>query len=395
MDDLCKSFLELDVFGVFDIHENTHCLKAERNTDLYWKFADINDFINTKYRLPEECDDLWETSLYYRLKNIQNNKEYCEYLAPYDEFSVLNRGQDIPSTFEEVYANDPFNLLSPYKESSSSIFHLKHIEKRERTQPEYIARRKACADFDLYKDEITAIEEDLKYGRKSAVAFSPDALATGRCYILRGQVFMLVSDSSLNQSFNFKTGSRNRREGRTRCIFSNGTESSLLYRSLVKAMEMDGFCIKETSLETASTTCIQSDDLECGYVYVLRSLSRDPRIRAINNLYKIGFCRGLIEDRIKNAQAEPTYLMGEVHVVLSAKCYNLKTRALENKLHAFFSEANIDIEVIDNHGKAHHPREWFIAPLEIIEQAIKLSLEGEIAKYKYNAKLRVIEKVIS
>lgn len=395
MDDLCKSFLELDVFGVFDTCENTQHQKAERNTDLYWKFADINDFINTKYRLPEECDDLWETSLYYRLKNIQNNKEYCEYLAPYDEFSVLNSGHDIPSTFEEVYANDPFNLLSPYKESSSSIFHLKHVEKRERTQPEYIARRKSCRDFDLFKDEIVSIEEDLKYGRKSAVAFSSDALSPGQCYILRGQVFMLVDDLSANQSFDFKTGTRTRREGRTRCVFSNGTESSLLYRSLVKAMELDGFCIKETSLLGDSPSCVQSDDLECGYVYVLRSLSRDPRIRTIHNLHKIGFCKGLIEDRIKNAHAEPTYLMGDVHVVLAAKCYNLKTRALENNLHAFFSECNVEIEVIDNHGKPHHPREWFVAPLEIIEQAIKLSLEGEIGKYKYNAKLQVIEKVIS
>ena len=393
MDDICKDLLELDVLGLLSKPEASSRLRPEQNTDLYWKFADINDFISTKYRLPEESDDLWEASLFYRLRAIKQNKEYSAYLAPYDEFSILNSEQIIPNTLDEVYANDPFNLLVPSEDVPSSIFKLKHVEKREISRPEYIARRKRCNDFDLFKDEIASVESDLQCGKKSAVSFSPDKLTPGQCYILRGQVFMLVEDLSSSCSFKFQSCDRVRREGRTRCVFSNGTESTLLYRSLVKAMELDGYCIKDITQTDTTSPIIDNNDVDCGYVYVLRSLSRDPRVRTIKNLHKIGFCSGLIEDRIKNAQAEPTYLMGAVHVVLAAKCYNIKTKTLEGNLHAFFSDCNVEIEVSDNYGKIHHPREWFVAPLQIIEQAIKLSMDGKLAEYRYNAGLNIIEKI--
>ena len=34
--------------------------------------------------------------------------------------------------------------------------------------------------------------------------------------------------------------------------------------------------------------------------------------------------------------------------------------------------------------KPHTPREWFIAPLDIIEQAVQLIISGEIVKYWYD-----------
>ena len=43
----------------------------------------------------------------------------------------------------------------------------------------------------------------------------------------------------------YESGTYNRLDGRTRCVFDNGTESNMLYRSLEKAMNIDGFCISE------------------------------------------------------------------------------------------------------------------------------------------------------
>jgi hypothetical protein len=40
--------------------------------------------------------------------------------------------------------------------------------------------------------------------------------------------------------------------------------------------------------------------------------------------------------------------------------------------------------VFDQAGQRHTPREWFIAPLYIIEQAIQLIISGEIVKYRYD-----------
>ena len=45
---------------------------------------------------------------------------------------------------------------------------------------------------------------------------------------------------------------------------------------------------------------------------------------------------------------------------------------------------NKDVDVFDAAGKRYVPREWFIAPLEIIEQAIHFLMSGEIVNYKYD-----------
>ena len=37
----------------------------------------------------------------------------------------------------------------------------------------------------------------------------------------------------------------------------------------------------------------------------------------------------------------------------------------------------------DNDKRRHTPHEWFIAPLNVIEQAIEYIISGEIVDYKY------------
>ena len=54
---------------------------------------------------------------------------------------------------------------------------------------------------------------------------------------------------------------------------------------------------------------VNEEDIKTGYIYVLKSLSKDAKIQTIENLYKIGFSSTPIEERIKNAEQEPTYLM--------------------------------------------------------------------------------------
>lgn len=52
----------------------------------------------------------------------------------------------------------------------------------------------------------------------------------------------------------------------------------------------------------------------------------------------------------------------------------------------------MDIEIIDESGNMHRPREWFIAPLEIIEEAVELIISGRIIDYRYD---EVNEKIES
>lgn len=102
---------------------------------------------------------------------------------------------------------------------------------------------------------------------------------------------------------------------------------------------------------------------------MLRSLSEKPEIAQKKNLYKVGYSIGDITERIKNASVEPTYLMSDVQPVLAVRCFNLNVETLEATIHEFFREVNVVFEVRDNLGTIYHPREWFVAPLEIIQEA--------------------------
>lgn len=62
-------------------------------------------------------------------------------------------------------------------------------------------------------------------------------------------------------------------------------------------------------------------------------------------------------------------------------------------MHNFFGKWCLNLDVFDQAGQRHTPREWFIAPLPIIEQAIQLIISGEIVKYKYDGdREEIVEK---
>ena len=136
---------------------------------------------------------------------------------------------------------------------------------------------------------------------------------------------------------------------------------------------------------------ILTDDEVSGYIYVLRSLSDDPQIAGIKDLHKIGFSRGTVEKRIKNAEKSPTYLMAPVEVVASYRTYNLRASALENLLHRVFAEVRLDLTQIDRKGRDYDPSEWFVVPLPVIDQAIDLIISGAITDYEYDLRSRSLK----
>jgi hypothetical protein len=130
---------------------------------------------------------------------------------------------------------------------------------------------------------------------------------------------------------------------------------------------------------------VTDEDKEAGFIYILKSKSTKREIKEIQNLYKIGYSTVAVEERIKNASQEPTYLMADVHIVMTYKCFNMNPQKLEQLLHNFFGKACLNIDVFDKEGNRHTPREWFIAPLDVIEQAAHLIVSGEIINYRYDS----------
>jgi hypothetical protein len=126
----------------------------------------------------------------------------------------------------------------------------------------------------------------------------------------------------------------------------------------------------------------------------VKSLSAAPEIAKLDgHLFKIGFTTGSFEDRIKMAKEDPTFLLAPVHPVRTYDAINLNTNKFENLLHRFFAEARLDIEIMDRFGKPFRPREWFLLPLSVIEQAIPMLIDGSVIRHRYDTKSGTIVPV--
>lgn len=178
---------------------------------------------------------------------------------------------------------------------------------------------------------------------------------------------------------------------RLRCIFDNETESDLLLRSLAAELYKDGRRVTEhEDRQLDNFIPPTQDDVASGFIYVLTSDSTAPEISSLTDLHKIGFSRREVADRIKNAERDPTFLMAPVNVVGVWKCYNLNPQRLENLLHTFFGASCLDLQIAGPDGRFTTPREWFIAPLPIVEQVVELIINGDIVKYRYEKSLKAI-----
>lgn len=387
--DKLSEIFESDLLGLLAVDEPKATPVSPQDSRLIDSFQEISDFYETNQRCPELGDDIGEYRLASRLAAIKKDPKKVKTLLPYDYYNLLESEETKSVSVEELISDDPLGLLDGDDEADS-IYTLSHVKPSERLRPDYIAHRKVCKDFDLYEEAFQRIHDDLEHGRRRLVEFKEGDLHEGCYYVLRGVVLYLEQNLAVKQKIEYKSGAKVRREGRTRCIFDNGTESSMLYRSLGKALKLDGFCISDLIEQNESSVSIDSTDVQNGYIYVLRSLSRAPQIRSIRNLYKIGYCSGDVTTRIKNAVHEPTYLMNDVEVVLTVRCYNLDVPYLEASIHSFFSNVNVYFEVRDDEGIMHYPKEWFTVPLNIIEEAIPLIVDKKIDSYRYDKNLQMI-----
>lgn len=387
--DKLSEIFESDLLGLLAVDEPKATPVSPQDSRLIDSFQEISDFYETNQRCPELGDDIGEYRLASRLAAIKKDPKKVKTLLPYDYYNLLESEETKSVSVEELISDDPLGLLDGDDEADS-IYTLSHVKPSERLRPDYIAHRKVCKDFDLYEEAFQRIHDDLEHGRRRLVEFKEGDLHEGCYYVLRGVVLYLEQNLAVKQKIEYKSGAKVRREGRTRCIFDNGTESSMLYRSLGKALKLDGFCISDLIEQSESSVSIGSTDVQNGYIYVLRSLSRAPQIRSIRNLYKIGYCSGDVTTRIKSAVHEPTYLMNDVEVVLTVRCYNLDVPYLEASIHSFFSKVNVYFEVRDDEGIMHYPKEWFTVPLNIIEEAIPLIVDKKIDSYRYDKNLQMI-----
>ena len=184
-------------------------------------------------------------------------------------------------------------------------------------------------------------------------------------------------------------------DGRTRCIYENGTESDILLETLRRNVLHEGYGVTEPQDKTNEAffkQTITDGDKSTGYVYVLKSLSPDPEIAGVKDLYKIGFTTNTVEERIQNAEKEPTYLMAPVQIIETAQIVNMNSHIFETLVHQVFNAVQFQLKVYDTDGNLHIPSEWYVAPLEIINLVIQKITDGTITQYSYNPQMQCLEK---
>jgi hypothetical protein len=81
-----------------------------------------------------------------------------------------------------------------------------------------------------------------------------------------------------------------------------------------------------------------------------------------------------------------------VEIVETYKLSNLNPGKLEKLLQRFFSSVRLDLHMEDRFFQEVEAHEWFLVPLQAIDDAIQRVLDGTIAEYGYDpAESRVVK----
>ncbi len=347
-------------------------------------FEEIQRFVEKEGRLPQhgEDRDIFERLYAVRLDRIRTLNECKELLAPLDHQGLLKGVETLSSSLEDV---DDATLLAELTDVAGSldITELKHVRSSaEKRVVEEVANREECKDFDAFRPLFEQIKTELKTGLRQTRPFGQNSsIEVGHWFILDGQTAYVAAEG---EEFDSPQG---KKDARLRVIFSNGTESNLLRLSLVRALYKDKTSRRITDPDAGPlfSEIWEEEDIESGTIYVLRSQSDHPLVAEHRELiHKIGVTGGKVESRIANAAHDATYLLADVEVVATYKLASINRRKLEALFHRIFSPAQLELTIYDRFGHPVKPREWFLVPLHVIDEAVQRIRDGSIEGMVYD-----------
>lgn len=356
-------------------------------------FKEIIDWIKQHDgKEPQKTMDLTERKMFSRLKGIRNNPDSCQKLKEYDELHLLGEADGSSEKEREVKAikqeKMDFDSLDDILSDDSLLFDdsQKDVElnnklfdtaKFKQIQSKKFEEEKSVRNkmdgFSKYEPMFKQIQAGISSGQRQLVRFqNPEKnLKEHRFYILNGQLIYIEAIGDL------RLRERSHKDARAHVIYENGTENFPFIRGLASSLygskqrrTVPGYIVTEPMPKEYKLT---NDDYVTGYVYVLKSLSKNPQILEIekeHDLYKVGFTTNTVESRIANAENEPTYLYAPVQVIEKIKVINLNAETLEKTIHHALAEYRLDVDIKAANGKIIHPREWFVVDLNTIETVV-------------------------
>lgn len=369
-------------------------------------FEDIQRFYEEHGRVPQHGEerDIFERQYAVRLDRLRALKDCHPLLEPLDHQNLLNSSgvregtasyRDGTAGENRDAAETPDNpsddeLLAELSEmAGGSLTELKHVRSSaQKREVDEVATRESCEDFERFQPIFERVERELKSGLRQARRFKDNAsIEQSNLFILGG---LMVYVAEVGETIKAPNGDN---DARMRVIYSNGTESNMLRRSLIRALYKDDTGRRVTepdagplfSGESMFSDNWEEDDIESGTIYVLRSHSQHPTVTEHRELiHKIGVTGGKVEARIANAENDATYLLAEVDVVATYKLAGINRTKLENLLHRMLSPAQLELTISDRFGKPVKPREWFLVPLSVIDEAVERIRNGDVDGVVYD-----------
>jgi hypothetical protein len=356
-------------------------------------FEEIQRFVATHNRAPQHGEerDIFERLYAVRLDRLRAQEDCRALLAPIDHQELLAGATSaLGNNADDISDDELLAQLGVDDGDADDITDLRHVRSAaDKRAAEEIANRERCEDFDRFKPLFNAVQNDIGTGARVTQPIRKDAgflktdIRTGEFFILGGQTAYVAE---VGEPFKAPNGES---DARLRVIYSNGTESNLLLRSLQRALYKDETSrrVSEPSAGPLFAGETQDGDLASGTIYVLRSKSDNPLVVAHRDLlHKIGVTGGDVARRVANAKLDPTFLMADVEVVATYELYNINRTKLENLIHRVFAPAQLDVEIKDRFGRPVVPREWFLVPLFVVDEAVERIRDGTITRYIYDPK---------
>lgn len=381
----------LDALGV-SAEPEKKVSRSPREERIIAGFEEVQRFVEEHGHAPQHGDehDIFEQLYAVRLDRLRGLDECRNLLKTLDYQSLLSsEGTAVTAISDEI---DDKTLLAELgvTDETAGITELRHVRSiAEKRAAEGIANRQICEDFEVFKPVFEQVQKELDTGFRETRKFVKDAgflkadIEKGQFFILGGQTAYVAEVGETIKAPNGQF------DARLRVIYSNGTESNLLRRSMQRALYKDDAGRRISDPIAGPLFAGQSNDGDeaSGTIYVLRSKSQHPEVAKNRDvIHKIGVTSGKVERRITNAKIDPTFLMADVEVVATYELFNINRAKLENLIHRIFDAARLDIEIKDRFGKPVVPREWFLVPLFVIDDAVEKIRDGTISDYIYDLK---------
>jgi T5orf172 domain len=353
-------------------------------------FEDIQRFTEQHGRAPQhgEDRDIFERLYAVRLDRLRSLPDCRAILEPLDHQGLLHAAPATGAPAEENIDIDDLAAELVGIAEPEDITRLRHVRNSaEKRAAEEIADRKPCEDFETFRPLFERVREEIKRGLRQTHAVHKldeirlSEIQEGEFFVVGGQLAYIAD---VGEQIRTKY---ERHDSRLRVVYDNGTESDVLLRSFQRALYRDESSRLVTNPDAGPLFSgeLETDDVESGTIYVLRSQSDHPYVAQHRDvIHKVGVTGGKVETRIANAEHESTYLLAKVEVVATYKLAGINRTKMESLFHRLFAPARLSITINDRFGRPVQPEEWFLVPLFVIDEAVARIKDGSITGYIYD-----------